>query len=347
MFADVRLLTDREVEEVASTSEFICIEKQHGIRELGAADLGAREEIRQFKAVNPRMKCLVYFNSAYAYPLVSYSKMFHWKEIQKAEQASCKDLLVTDPQTGELAYREGDHVHLFDVLNPDLRTWWTETVGAFIRAADGDGLFVDQMHGFAWLRPQQAAEVAEAQALMMQMAKEAIGTEKIFLLNNAAHIPELFEIGNAFMFEHYSPDLLTKEQIVNDWALMKKIAQAKKISVWRIGVSHDDAILDLRGQGREVTSDVLEAVSRERIAYYLAAFLVGAQQYSYFQYGWGWELSTGPLCGHPELKKPLGAPLGDCTRVGPDGWTFRREFQHARVTVDLEKREGAVDWNRP
>ena len=91
-------------------------------------------------------------------------------------------------------------------------------------------------------------------------------------------------------------------------------------------------------------SEKLEEVSRKRISYYLATFLIGAQEHSYFQYGWGWTLHKGPLCAYPEFKKPLGKPKGDYIRIDPEGWQFKREFVHANVSVDLEKREGSIDW---
>ncbi len=344
MFADTMLLTKQEVDEVASTSRFICIEKQHGISTLGAADLGAKEEIKQFKAVNPGVKSLVYFNSAYAYPFVSCAKGFHHKRINDPENVRFKSFLITNSKTGKLSFREGDHTHYFDVLNPELRDWWAETVGLFVKDAGGDGLFVDQMHGFVWLRPKKKQEVKKAQVEMMRMAKEAIGSDKILLLNNAAHIPELFEVGDGFMFEHYSAKLLTKENIVKDWALMKKISDAKKICVWRIGVEHDDAYTSRQKEDKSSKHELLKKISRERISYYLAVFLIGAQEYSYFQYGWGWTLHTGPLCGYPEFNKPLGKPKGEYIRTDPDGWKFQREFEHASVAVDLEKREGTIAW---
>ena len=344
MFADRVLFKDENVRQIAKTTNFICIEKQHGIAEVGAADLGARHAIRQFKAIKPQMKCLAYFNSAYAYPFVSRSQVFDFRtEIQKPENAKYKSFLLVDLDTGELAYRSRDHVHYFDVLNPELRNWWVETVGALVRETEADGLFVDQMHGFAWLRPKKAAEVAEAQALVMRMARDKIGKNKILLLNNAAHIPKLFEIGDAFMFEHYSSALLTKEKIVEDWALMKKISQAGKISVWRIGINHD-TLVDALSRDAQPTSKTFEAVCRERMPYYLAAFLVGAQENSYFQYGWGWGLHTGPLCEHPEFTMPLGKPAGTAIRVNSEDWKFRREFEHASVKVDLEKQTGSIDW---
>ncbi|MCA9105744.1 MAG: hypothetical protein KDA83_09985 [Planctomycetales bacterium] len=43
----------------------------------------------------------------------------------------------------------------------------------------------------------------------------------------------------------------------------------------------------------------------------------------------------------PQLEHPLGAPLGDATQAG---WTFRREFEHANVFVDLEQRQGNIEW---
>ena len=339
MFADSkRLLTDEEVAEISSTSSFICIEKQHGSSSLGGADLGTQQEIPRFKALNPATKGLFYFNSAYAYPLTSYSQVFRYGQVSE----DYKGFLLNDPETGELAHR--GNTYFFDVLNPEFRSWWAETVGKGVRDSGADGLFVDQMHGFNWLRPTKIKEVAEAQADMMRMAKQAIGSDKILLLNNGSEIPALFEIGDAFMFEHYNPALLSKEAILRDWEQMKKISQTEKIAVWRIGVEAQDAdTAKPQGEPGAVDADY-EALSKERIGFYLAAFLMGAQPNCYFQYGWGWELKTGPLVGYPEFKKPLGKPLADFARPDPGGWIFEREFEHASVWLDLNARKGRVEW---
>ncbi|MGA0094791.1 MAG: putative glycoside hydrolase, partial [Chthoniobacterales bacterium] len=260
------------------------------------------------------------------------------------ENAKYRSFLITDPATGELAYREWDHCHYFDVLNPEFREWWVETAAEFVREANADGLFVDQMHGFNWLRPTRKKEVAKAQADMMRMAKQAIGKNKILLLNNGAGIPELFEIGDAFMFEHYNPALLSKEAILKDWEQMKKISQAGKIAVWRIGVEAEGPGLSTIAGKRSAVDAAYEELSKKRIGYYLAAFLMGAQPNCYFQYGWGWKLQSGPLVGYPEFQKPLGKPLGDFARTDPGGWIFKRKFEHASVWLDLYAREGKVEW---
>jgi len=60
MFADgSRLLKDSEVEKIASETDFICIEKNHGLEPLGDAVLGLEHENQAFKQVKPGIKrCL-------------------------------------------------------------------------------------------------------------------------------------------------------------------------------------------------------------------------------------------------------------------------------------------------
>ncbi|MGB6223169.1 putative glycoside hydrolase [Haloferula sp.] len=333
MFGDgERLLTEAEAEMIASTSSFLCIEKNHAVKELGGAELGTKREIARFKTLNPESKCLFYFNSAYAYPFTTHTRMFRFGKVEEPYRS----FLIPDAKTGELASR--GRVHFFDVLNPEFRKWWAETVGECVSETGADGLFVDQMHGFSFLRRPLRAEVNAAQADMMRMAKKAIGRDKILLLNNGAHIAELFDIGDAFMFEHYSPKQLTKEAILADWELMKKISDAGKISVWRIGTEVDEDEIPLKAGIDH------ERRARERMSYHLAVFLIGAQQNSYFQYGWGWTLKSGALIDFPEFHKPLGAPEGFVVRTDPNGWVFEREYERAHVRVDLLNRKGTIDW---
>jgi len=125
---------------------------------------------------------------------------------------------------------------------------------------------------------------------------------------------------------------------------MKQIHRAGKISVWRIGVEVEDGRDVYNNPKTRLPDAEYEKLSRQRLPYYLAAFLIGAQPQSYFQYGWGWGLKTGPLVQHPEFAKPLGAPRGDFVRPDPKGWIFQREFEHASVRVDLNAREGKIVW---
>ena len=75
--------------------------------------------------------------------------------------------------------------------------------------------------------------------------------------------------------------------------------------------------------------------------YPLALYLIGARENSYFCYGWGYDIADGQLVDYPEYGRKLGAPKGDAVSKG---WKFKREFEHANVFVDLEKREGKIQW---
>lgn len=363
MFGDTgRVLLPEEVRSIAARTDFLCIEKAHGLKMLGAAELGAKHEAAALKKIKPGIKVLFYFNSAYAYPFTSYSKSFTPSKIN--QHPELKKLLLVDPTTGELAHR--GNVFFFDILNPKLREWWVDTVARGVVDSGCDGVFIDQMHGFSWLRKGKGKEVQVAMGEMMASLKKKMGPDKILLGNNANQdiAKHVFPVIDANMFEHYSEELLSKERLLQDWEDMLRIARAGKMSIFRIGVEADPAAnLDSSrqgaarsrddrfgaGSGREreaaiAKTDRLAELAKQRVEYYLACYLIGAQPYSYFQYGWGWTLSSGSLKDYPELHKRLGAPKAAYTRVDPSGWQFTREFEHASVWIDTEKGQAKISW---
>ncbi len=345
MFGDTeRTLQPEEVRSIAARTGFLCIEKSHGLKMHGAAELGAKHEAAAFKKIKPDIKVLFYFNSAYAWPFTSYNQPFTRDKIDR--YPALKALLLVDPETGELAHRR--NIFCFDVLNPQMRQWWVDTVANAVADTGCDGAFIDQMHGFAWLRPGKSQEVQQAMGEMMAALKRNMGPDKILLANNAnqAIARHVFPVIDANMFEHYSENLLTKESLLQDWEDMLRIAKAGKISVFRIGVEHDrnanqrqDKSRSRRGRSAEMA-----ALAKKRLEYYLACFLIGAQPYSYFQYGWGWTLSSGSLQEYPELQRPLGAPKGAFQRITPQGWEFTREFEHASVWVNTQSQQARIIW---
>ena len=82
-------------------------------------------------------------------------------------------------------------------------------------------------------------------------------------------------------------------------------------------------------------------LAAENITFPLAAFLVGAQEHSYFIYNWGYRMRLGCLEWYPELDKQLGPPLADAKQTG---WVLERDFEHAQVWIDLEAREARIEW---
>jgi len=342
MFGDTkRLLEPEEVLFVGERTGFLCIEKSHGLDPLGAAELGAKHEAAAFKKINPDIKVLFYFNSAWAWPFTSYNKFFTRDQID--EHPELKKFLVINPETGELNHRW--NVFSFDVLNPEFREWWVDNVVEGVRISGCDGVFVDQMHGFHWLREEKKEDVLKAQGRLMARLKEKLGPDKIVLANNANDdiARYVYPVMDATMFEHYNTKLTSKENLLKEWDDMLKNAKAGKISVFRIGVEHDRT-----GPGNKNEKERFEemvALSKEKLEFYLACYLIGAQPYAFFQYGWGWKLEDGSLVDFPELRNPLGAPKGAYHRTDPDGWQFTREFEHASVWVNTETREGKISWH--
>ena len=336
MFQDKnRLLKPEEVAFIAPRTDFICIEKSHGKKQLGAAELGAKEEARAFKKANPQIKVLFYFNAAYAWTYTSYTKDFSEKGIEKHPEL--KKFLITNSKTGKLAKHFG--AFCYDLLNPDFRQWWVETVAKGVRESGCDGVFIDQMHGNSRFRKKDKPEIEIAMGEMMTALKEKLGQDKILLGNNANNNDARFvyPVCDAVMFENYAASRFTKESLLSEWGAMLKNAKHGKISVFRLGVD---------GAGRGNIKPNMPELSKEKLEFALACYLIGAQPYSYFMYSWGWKLATGPLVDYPELQYPLGAPKGAYTRIYPEGWEFTREFEHASVWVNTESRKAKISWHQ-
>ncbi len=66
----------------------------------------------------------------------------------------------------------------FDVLNPDFRDWWVETVSKGVRDSGCDGAFIDQMHGSVAFRKNKSAEIEKAMGQMMGALKQRMGPDK-------------------------------------------------------------------------------------------------------------------------------------------------------------------------
>ncbi len=334
MFGDKnRLLTPEQVEFIAGQTDFICIEKSHGLKPLGAAELGTKHEAKAFKQVNPDMKVLFYFNAAYAWNYTAYNEGFTRENVE--ENPQLKKYLVTHPKTGKLVDRYG--ALCYDVLNPDFRKWWVNTVAKGVKETGCDGAFIDQMHGNVDYRKDKKDEIEKAMGKMMKALKYKIGRNKILLANNAYGESSryVYPVSDAIMFENYARVKSGKESLLSEWDHMLQQARDGKISVFRLGVE---------GTWRGHMQPNMRELSQKKAEFALACYLIGAQPYSYFLYSWGWKLATGPLVDYPEFKKPLGPPKGAYQRTTPEGWEFTREFEHARVWVNTETREARITW---
>ncbi|MRT93791.1 putative glycoside hydrolase [Ancylomarina sp. 16SWW S1-10-2] len=343
-FGDIdRVLKPEEVEFIADRTNFICIEKSHAYHQLGDAVLGTKHEVKAFHKVKPQSKVLFYYNSYVAWPFPRFNKELTPEGIAKNKELA--KFLAINPKTGKLKEKKRGPAfsYYFDALNPDFRKWWVASAAEGVKISGADGIFIDRMNvdKKADYPEDKLAEIAIAKGEMMANLKKEIGPDKILIGNNGANTKEVFPSCDAFMFEHYNATVMSKESLLKDWKDMLRIAKAGKMSIYRFGA---------KGKGkRDITvgatnTNGIEEISKDQLEFYQACYLIGAQPYSYFQYNWGWNLSDGNLVNYPDLLKPLGAPKEAFKRVSPEGWEFTREFEHASVWVNTEKREAKINW---
>ena len=218
-----RLLLPEEVAFIAARTNFLCIEKSHGKVELGAAELGAKHEAAAFKKMKPDAKVLFYFNSAYAWPYTSYSKNFTKESIDNHPEL--KKFLLTNPKTGKLYEHFG--AFCFDLLNPDFREWWVNTVVKGVEESGSDGVFIDQMHGNSRFQKEKKPALIKAMGEMMAELKNRMGSDKILLGNNANNddAKDVYPVCDAVMFENYATSRSSKESLLKEWGDMLKNAK--------------------------------------------------------------------------------------------------------------------------
>ena len=344
-FGDIdRVLQPEEVKFIAGRTDFICIEKSHAFNLLGDQVLGTKHEVEAFHKVKPESKVLYYYNSYVAWPFSRFNKELTPEGIAKNPELA--KFLFINPKTGKLREKTNGpaFTYYFDALNPDFRKWWVASAVEGIKISGADGIFIDRMNVAvnSDYPNDKISEIAIAKGEMMAELKKQMGSDKILIGNNAARTKEVFPHCDAFMFEHYNSTVTNKENLLQEWHDMERIAKAGKISIYRFGA---------KGKGKtDITigatgTSGIEQRSKNQLEFHQACFLIGAQPYSYFQWNWGWNLEDGNLVDYPTLQKPLGSPKGAFKRETSDGWIFTREFEHASVWVNTDTRKAKITWH--
>jgi hypothetical protein len=351
--SDARM-TDEQVETVARLSDFICLEKAHGrSADSQHPERIAGEDAQRIKMANPDAKVLMYWNTLIAWPFTSYNKGF--------AETHPGDWTLRDRTTGEPLLKTTlgkTPVYQYNLLNEEVRAWWVETIGGAVNEFEFDGFFMDavsQSKRPLWLRKgwgmDKAAELDAAAIDLMRRAKAIMGEDRLLIYNgfrskaggsdgSAAAGTEFLPYSDGAQIEHFDQFASTaREDIITYWKMADEAAKAGKIVLYKGWPDHGINWLNKGFMAK--TAAEKEAFARKMITYPLACYLIGARENSYFCYGWGYSIADGQLVEYAEYDKKLGAPKGDAVRKG---WTFRRAFKHANVYVDLEKREGKIQW---
>lgn len=282
--------------------------------------------------------------------------LFYWASDMPKHQ--WKESNASFPDGGYLSAKKGGRDSLqFDVRRQDVRDWWSDIAGKAVHDYECDGIFVDGLTAGSprgvWNRmfgAEQAEEMDRGVFEMLKQAREKMGPGKLIVFNplhgyDKDH-PGLGEqylpATDGAMVDDFDRGASIRQQspeyMANTIEAMRKAAKDGKIVIfkgWPQFTWRTDP--DIMKQPHEVQ----HRLAREQITFPLACFLVGAEPHCYFCYTWGWLDEYGTFDWYPEFDKPLGSPKGEAQR---DGWTFRREFEHASVFVDVEQKTARIDW---
>ena len=327
-------LTDAEIDFLAGHSRLIALEKSHGAVVHGSTEAGIADSARRLKQRNPDVKVLFYFNAFINWP--GYDAFKTYRPEWTLRSASGE--VVTHPSGTPRP----------DPSNAEFREWWSEVVAAEMRRGPLDGLFADALPQA--LTPALARTVGDAKARavgaglreMLKLTKRKLGAGKLILANGlrTSDFREIldWEGIDGVMIEHFggfktdAPADIKAD--LDSIALAAAKGKFVVIKGWP-GFNWLD-----REMMKQPYAELLR-LARERIAFPLACFLIGAQPGSHFCYSWGYTDRHGMLDAYPEFEHPLGPPKTDAVWRG---LTATREFAHASVWVDLTAKKARIDW---
>jgi hypothetical protein len=349
------LYTEREIAFLAEHFALVVFEKMHAQQDprfKNQLEKAVFQNAKRIKALNPNVKILAYLNAFLD------NCPYSWQEELQAHP----EWLLRNEQ-GEPIYkvRGSSKIPQFDITHPKWQQWWLNAVQKTTGHPDIDGLFIDaliqvvrhpQKKRNTWGWSKYLAMRAECDTVLSK-TRSIMNPRKIIINNGLfATVPGLddggigwLEYASGAMAEHFGafgsrkrdgkldPELMAREiELIQNAAARGKIVLVKG---WPGDFSW------LNPKYKSFTRNEKQNLAKKRLDFSLAAFLIAAEQYSYFGYSWGWQHDHGWMQWYPEYDKPLGPPLQPAQQ---DGWTYTREFRHASVRLDLEREEGQILW---
>lgn len=348
-----------DIEFIAGNFPLIVIEKMHAQNDpeyTRRSDKAAFEDARRLKEVNPNAKVLFYLN-----PFVDYH-YYSWRFEIPLEP----EWLLKDPE-GNVIYKvrsETVKFQQFDISDPDFMDWWLYCVEDATDRPEIDGVFIDALPQVVRYPEQKYETWGREKYLEMRWAchellrktRDKMHPGKI-LINNGlfADVPGLYDGGVSWlpptegaMIEHFGAfssrdkhGRLYADRMAREIELIQEAGRQGKIvmvKAWPNGKTWFDK--DFIGLSKEQRYEFC----KKHLDFSLAAFLVAAEKYCYFNYGWGWDYTNGWMLWYPQYDKPLGPPRGKASR---SGWVYTRDFEHASVTVDLKSETAKINWKNP
>ncbi|NLR93625.1 putative glycoside hydrolase [Flammeovirga agarivorans] len=329
---NIDLLNEEEVQFVAHQSPFITLEKTHAMKAYGSTEKGIAAETRQLKRINPNLQVLYYWNGFVHYDVYEASEEF---------QQHPEWVLEDSRETSNTNY---------DLTNPEMRSWWVQSLKEAIVNSNTDGVFVDALTQITvennknYWGEEKFYELGESVFKLLEETRSAIGDDKIILVNGIRSVNEqtngtqYADYVDAFMIEHFAfLQAESKENILLDLKAMDNMGKKGKmvlLKAWPGWYWRENEFMD------QYSQDELIALANDNLDFPLGCFLMGMHEYSYILYGWGYAHTQGWMEDYEKLKQNFGKPLSNFKK---EGWILSREFENGKVMVDLENKTATFE----
>lgn len=345
--------------EFISRFPIICIEKAHNKGNAKGLEYNTSKAASILLNANPKQKILFYWNS-----VVDYGDMYaggrllvgnvkqNTDDMVLRQSGIHPDWALKDKNGKYVNSGQGNRCH-FDITIPEVKDWWLSVPKNVISENGVNGVFIDKVRQYTQQINvskfgQDKSELLKSvyQDVMLKLREQSPANTLLItnsLRGSSVQQPDWglmhLEYSDGGMIEHFA-DLSGKDKdiIANDIKLIQECAEKGKVVIVKGWPRFN--FTDM-GEYKNNPQAELEEMAKQDIVFPLAAFLVAAGKYAYFCYSWGYEYSEGGMVDYPEYSNKLGEPLGLAEK---NGYVYTREFEHASVWVDIEKREGKITW---
>lgn len=251
-------------------------------------------------------------------------------------------------------YKGGTKDIYLDLPRPEVQDWWASVAHKATSEYGFDGIYMD---GATSGRPagkmnrtlgsEKTAAFDKATFAMLADARKRMGQDKLVIFNplhgyDQKHKQigqEYLPATNGAMIDDFDRDgNQSAEYMANSIKTMTEAAEKGKIVIFK---AWPGFTATYRKKNKNMNLEECRSQAQKDLLFPLACFLIGAEKYTYFCYTWGWYPQEGTFEWYPEFDQALGPPKGKAIQ---EGWTFRREFEHASVFVDLNTRNAKIDW---
>jgi len=352
LYMHIRKDTSFTPDEIRYLAGFplIAFEKTTGGKEFGSTEAGTLAAARAVKAINPAAKILYYRNLIVHYD--GYAA--------NGALAEIRDPFLTAGDGNERLVR--GRLRAYDLSNRQVRAWWIASAAQVCADPAIDGLFVDgavKALEPAYLRAEigeeKKAALVEGYGALAQELRRGLPPEKLLLANLLrarfadSGLSRLAAFDGTYIegFDMATGGMAARDYVAKGIAAFQQAARQGYIVAFTGGLGAEEAE---DANNPQWTDEMraprdTESASR-RFSFLLAVFLVCAEKHSYFHAHDGYDAGTSQvwMTRPPEYDCPLGAPKGPAVQ---SGYAYSREFEHASVRLDVERKIGQIDWKAP